>query len=618
MNLKATLRQHPAAAGSTLTREDIDEKHRWKLSDIYVDWDAWRADYERLETGIDEMAARKGTLGEGPQALLSALHLSDEVDRLAYTVYSYASLMLDEDVRRNEIDAKRQEVSLLFARAATATAWFHPEILAIGQKTIEGWLQENEELTVYRFLIEKLYRQQEHVLDEAQEKLLSYSGSFNGSPGEIYSMLSTADVKYPVITLERGEEVQLTYGRYYAILASERDQRDRAKAFVGLYETFEANVNTYAAIYNAICQRDWSRAQARNYSSCLSSALHNDDIPESVVDNLIETTRAGVAPLQRYYALRKRVLDLEEMHLYDGTLPLLETETRYEYDDAVERVMASISPLGDAYCERMQRAFDGRWIDVFETDGKRTGAYSAGVYGVHPYVLLNYNHTLDNVFTLAHEMGHTLHTVLANESQPFCYHDYTIFVAEVASTLNERLLLDHMLASTGDARERILLLQHAIDSIVGTFYSQVLFAAFELEAHRTVERGEPVTAQSLRELYSTLQSHWYGDGVTLDALYDSTWARIPHFYRSPFYVYQYATCFASSAQIFAEIQSVDGAAREKAVTRYLDLLRSGGSADPMVQLERAGVDLRRPEAVQAVIDQLDELVTRLEGEFARL
>jgi oligoendopeptidase F len=601
-----------------MSRGEVDEAHRWKLNDIYQDWEAWRVDYERLQKGIEEMAARKGSLGAGAESLLSALRLSDEVDRLAYTVYSYASLMLDEDVRRNEIDAKRQEVSLLFARAATATAWFQPEILAIGQETVEGWLETNEDLALYRFLIEKLFREQEHVLDEDQEKLLSYSGSFNGSPGEIYSMLSTADVKYPVITLERGEEVQLTYGRYYAILASERDQRDRAKAFAGLYETFEANVNTYAAIYNATCQRDWSRAQARNYGSCLSAALHSDDIPESVVENLIQTTRDGVGPLQRYYALRKRVLGLEEIHLYDGTLPLLETETRYEYEDAVERVMASIAPLGDAYRERMQQAFQGRWIDVFETEGKRTGAYSAGVYGVHPYVLLNYNHTLDNVFTLAHEMGHTLHTVLANETQPFCYHDYTIFVAEVASTLNERLLLDHMLAATSDARERILLLQHAIDSIVGTFYSQVLFAAFELEAHRTVERGEPVTAQSLKELYSGLQSQWYGEGVALDALYSSTWARIPHLYRSPFYVYQYATCFASSAQIFAEIQGTDGAARDKAVARYLDLLRSGGSADPMVQLERAGVDLRRPEAVKAVIDQLDELVTRLEGEFSRL
>jgi len=603
-------------AAATLDRDRIEERYKWDLSHIYPGWSRWEADLRRLEEGIERIAGLRGTLGKGPEELLFALRLNDEVDQLAYRVYYYPALMVDEDLRRNEIDARRQQVSLLFARAGTATSWFHPELLSIGLPTIRSWMDENEDLGLYRFLVEDLYRQQEHVLDADSERLLSFASSFNGSPSEVYSMLSSADVRFPVVELSDGREVQLTYSRYYALLSQERRQEDRAAAFRGLYETFEANINTYAALCNATCQRDWAQAQARRYGSCLEAALHGDAIPPAVVENLIETTREGVAPLQRYYELRRRALGLDEIHIYDGTLPLLEVDRRYDWEEAVEDVLASVAPLGGDYSKKLEEAFSRRWIDVFENEGKRSGAYSAPVYGVHPYVLLNFNHTLDNVFTVAHELGHTMHTVLSHESQPFCYAEYTIFVAEVASTLNERLLLDHMLQVRTDPRERILLLQHAIDSIVGTFYSQVLFAAFEVEAHRRVERGEPVTAESLKELYGGLQEHWYGAGVVQDDLYRSTWARIPHLYRSPYYVYQYATCFASSARLHAEILSGDR--REDAVRRYLELLRSGGSDHPMEQLKRAGVDLSRPETVQEVVHQLDGLVDELQSEFDRL
>ncbi len=608
----------PQLAGGALERSDIDLRYRWNLEDIYEDFDAWQKGMDRLEGLIEEMVTLKGTLGKGPEHLLRALRLNDEIDQLAYRVYNYASLKFDEDVRRNDIEARHQQVTLLFARAATQTSWFHPEILAIGRETIDRWLDENEDLALYRYVLRVLFRQQEHVLDEDKEKLLSYGASFNASPSEIYSMLSTADIRYPVLTLSNGEQVQLTYGRYYVILSRERNQEDRAKAFRGLYEAFAASRNTYAALYNATCQRDWANARARNYESCLQAVLHGDAIPESVVENLITTTREGVAPLHRYYALRKKVLQLDEIHLYDGTLSLVPSEKRYSYEEAVELVLESVRPLGEEYQRKVQTAFSERWIDVFETEGKRTGAYSTSVYGVHPYILLNYNDTLDNVFTIAHEMGHTIHTVLANESQPFCYSDYTIFVAEVASTLNERLLLDHMLKGSSDPRERILLLQHAIDSIVGTFYSQVLFAGFELEAHRRVERGEPVTAEVLEEIYGSMQEEWYGDEVDYDDLYRLTWARIPHLYRSPFYVYQYATCFASSAHIFSRIIQSEGKEREEAVTNYLDLLRAGGSDDSMELLKRAGVDLNRPEVVREIIEQFDALVDRLQREFDAL
>jgi len=392
-------------------------------------------------------------------------------------------------------------------------------------------------------------------------------------------------------------------------------QADRAAVFHTFYETFAANLNTYAALYNGVCQRDWFGAMARRYGTTLEAALDGNRIPTAVVERLIETTRAGVAPLQRYHRLRKRVLGLPSYHLYDTGIPLLQDDRRYAYDEAVQWVVASAAPLGSDYQERVRRVFEGRWVDIYENEGKRSGAYSAGVYGVHPYMLLNYNETLDDLFTLTHETGHTLHSLLSHETQPFTYASYTIFVAEVASTLAEGLLLDALLRSSSDAHERINLLQHAIDSIAGTFYTQVLFAEWELEAHRAAERGEPITADTLSERYFALLHHYYGDAIELDALYRITWARIPHFFQSPYYVYQYATSFAASAQLLRELRSSEGAAHAAAVERYLTLLRSGGNDYPIDQLLAAGVDLTRPEPTQAVVEELDRLVARLEAEI---
>jgi oligoendopeptidase F len=603
----------PAARGRE--RGDVPKRFKWNLGDIYPGWQEWEAAFQQLAGRIEEFAALKGTLASGPTALLRAFRLSDELGQLAYRVWYFPSLKYDEDQRDNTVNARRQQVQILFARWKQAAAWFNPELLAISLSTVRAWMDANPELRVYRFAIEDLYRQQEHVLDDKGEHLMSLASRLSGAPNDAYWSLSTADAKFPTITLTSGREVTVSYGQYRAILATERNQSDRERAFRALHETYRSSLNTYSSLYNGVCQRDWFNARARGYKTTLDAALHGDNIPTSVVENLIDTTRGGSEALRRYHRLRRKVLGVDRYSVYDFSIPLVEFDHRYPYDAVLDRIVTSVAPLGEAYQMTMRNGFSGGWIDVYENEGKRSGAYSAPVYGVHPYMLLNYNDTLDDVFTLAHEMGHSMHTLAANAAQPFIYSSYTIFVAEVPSTLSEALLLEHMLAVSTDPLERIVLLQHAIDNITSTFYTQVMFADFELKAHRLVEQDEPMTAEILNGLYLGLMQDYYGDSIDVDPLAAMTWARIPHFYNTPYYVYQYATCFASAARLAREIMEGPAEGRAAARQRYLDLLAAGGSDYPMELLRRAGVDLGKPETVRAVIDQLDGLVTRLEKEL---
>ncbi|HEY2905001.1 MAG TPA: oligoendopeptidase F, partial [Vicinamibacterales bacterium] len=606
------------AAPPLRERAAIDDRFKWNLAHIFESWEAWQASYSALQGKIAQYAGLQGTLAKGADELLAALKLADDIGQLTYKVWYFASLRYDEDQRDNQINAKRQQVQILFAKASQAMAWFNPELLAIPLPTVQQWLAANRELAVYRFVIEDLYRQQEHVLDEKGEHLLSLASRLSTTPNDAYAALSTADVKHPTIELSSGETVTLTYGQYRAILSTNRHQPDRARAFAAFHAVFDANVNTYASLYNAVLQRDWFHAQARGYASTLEAALHGNNIPPSVVENLITTTKAGTEPLRRYHRLRKRVLGLESYHTYDTTIPLVDLDRKYPYDDVLEWLPASVSALGAGYQRQLRDVLFGDWIDVYENPGKRSGAYSAPVYGVHPYMLLNYNDTLDAVFTLAHEMGHSMHTLLSNAHQPFVYSNYEIFVAEVPSTLSEALFLDYMLEHAGDDRERIVLLQHAIDGIASTFYTQVMFADYELQAHRLVEEGKPVTADALADIYFGLLKAYHGDAMDYDELSRVTWARIPHFYSTPYYVYQYATCFASSAELIKQLSSETVGNRAATIERYLTLLKSGGSDHPMTLLKRAGVDLSRPETVRAVVDQLDRLVTQLESAIDKL
>jgi oligoendopeptidase F len=608
-----TVTHEPPQARSR-RREEIPDRFKWNLNDIFNSWTDWEAAYKRLEAGIDSYAALKGTLSQGPERLLAAFRLSEELGQLAYRVWYYPSLQYDQDQRDNTVNARRQQVQILFARWKQAESWFNPELLQIPLERVRQWMDQESDLRIYRFAIEDLYRQQEHVLDESGERLMSLAARLAASPNDAYWALSTADAKFPSITLSNGETVTVSYGQYRAILATRREQADREKAFTALHETYRASLNTYATLYNAVCQRDWFHARARGYKSTLEAALHGDNIPTSVVENLIETTRAGVGPLRRYHQLRRRLLGLPGYHVYDFSIPLVSFDKKYHYEDVLDWIIESVAPLGTDYQTRLRTGFGGGWIDVYENDGKRSGAYSAPVYGTHPYMLLNYTDTLDDVFTTAHEMGHSMHTILSHETQPFIYSNYTIFVAEVPSTLSEALLLEYMLTHSTDPIERIVLLQHAIDNITGTFYTQVLFADYELRAHRLAEQDQPITAEILTETYTQLLKDYYGDAVDLNALTGLTWSRIPHFFNSPYYVYQYATCFASAARIAQEIMA-GGATAERERERYLTLLQSGGNDYPMEQLRKAGVDLSQPDTVRAVVDQLDNLVTRLEGEL---
>ncbi len=604
-----------AAPALVPLRESIPEHHLWNLDAIFPDWTAWEAALRELEERIVGFKAFEGTLAQGGDRLLAALREQDLIGQLSHKVWYFASLTLDQDQRDNEASGRRQRVQIVFARLGQATSWFNPELLRVPQETVQEWLDGSEELARYRFVIEDLFRQQAHVLDEAGEQLLALSSRLNGMPRDAYEALSTADAKFATITLSTGEHVQVSYGQYRRLLATCRRQDDRRAAYDALYDTYGASLNTYATLYNGVLQRDWFEARARGYDTTLEAALFGNAIPSAVVRNLIHETKSGVGPFRRYHALRKRVLGLDAYHVFDGYVPLVNDDQRYAYDDVQAWIIESMAPLGADYQRRVREAFDGRWIDVYENQGKRSGAYSAPVYGAHPYMLLNYNDTLDAVFTLAHEMGHSIHTLLSHETQPFVYAGYTIFVAEVPSTLSEALLLEFMLARAATREERVVLLQHAIDGIAGTFYNQVLFADFELEAHGMVERDEPVTADTLNDLYERLLGEYWGDVLAPDPRARLTWARIPHFFQSPYYVYQYATCFASTAKLMEEIGGANAAAREAAVGRYLDLLRAGGSAHPMTLLQRAGVDLSRPDTVRAVVTQLDGLVTRLEGEL---
>jgi oligoendopeptidase F len=601
------------AAPPLRERTAIDDRFKWNLAHIFESWDAWKAAYAALEEKIGRYASLQGTLSKGGDALLATLKLADDIGQLTYKVWYFASLRYDEDQRDNQVNAQRQQVQILFAKAGQAMAWFNPELLAIPLPTVQEWLAANPDLAVYRFVIEDLYRQQEHVLDQKGEHLLSLSSRFSTSPNDAYAALSTADLKHPAVELASGEKVTLTYGQYRAILATNRHQPDRARAFAAYHAVYDASLNTYASLYNAVLQRDWFHAQARGYASTLEAALHGNNIPTSVVENLIVATKAGTEPLRRYHRLRKRVLGLDSYHTYDTTIPLVDFDRKYPYDDVLAWLPASVAPLGQPYQRQLREVLFGDWIDVYENPGKRSGAYSAPVYGVHPYMLLNYNDTLDAVFTLAHEMGHSMHTLLSNAHQPFVYSNYEIFVAEVPSTLSEALFLEYMLEHAADDRERIVLLQHAIDGIAATFYTQVLFADYELQAHRLVEEGKPVTADALSETYFGLLKAYHGDAMDYDELSRVTWARIPHFYSTPYYVYQYATCFASSAELMQQLTGADNSGRGAAVERYLTLLKSGGSDHPMTLLKRAGVDLSRPETVRAVVDRLDRLVTQLEA-----
>ena len=597
-------------------RDNIGQEYKWNLSDIYENYSAWEKDFEKVGELKGELAKFKGQF-ENEGKLLEFFQKQEEMDKISYKLYRYPQLARDLNSSDKEAVEHLQKVQFLFAEISTELSWVNSELVD-NRENIEKWI-EKKEFDDYRFGLKNLFRLQKHILEEKESKLLSYYSSFFSAPRSIYSEVTVTDVEWPQVTLSSGEKVDVTPANYSKILSTNRNQEDRKTMFQTFYTIYEKKKNTIAAIYNSILQKGIASKKAYNYDSFLLSHLESDNIPEEIYLNLVNTAKNNTKPLQRYLKLRKKILGLEKYYNFDGSINLIEFDKEYEYDDAKEIVLNSVAPLGKDYVEKMKKAISEGWLDVFEAKGKRTGAYSAGVYGVHPYMLLNYNKTLDSVFTLAHELGHTLHTLYSDENQPFSMADYTIFVAEVASTFNERLLLDYMLENTNDPKERIALLEQEIGNIVGTFYFQALLADYEYQAHKLAEAGEPITAEVLSKIMEDLFDKYYGDIIEKDDLIYIFWARVPHFFNSPFYVYQYATCFASSAILYEKmINSSDESKRKETLDKYIQLLSSGGNDFPMEQLKKAGVDLSKIETIEAVAKQFDLLLDKLEVEIGKL
>ena len=598
-----------------MERKDIPKEYKWNLSDIYENYEKWNEDLEKMEKIQKELVKFKGKF-DNEDKLLEFLKKQEESEKIAYKLYRYPQLARDLDSSDKEATENMQKIQFLFAKMGTELSWVNPELIE-NRENIEKWIQKKE-FSDYRFGLENLFRLQSHVLNEDKSKLLSYYSSYFSAPRSIYSEITVTDVDWPLIKLNNGKEIQATAANYSKVVSTNRNQEDRKLIFENYYGVFEKRKNTIAAIYNSILQKNIASSKAYNYKSFLSSALEDNNIPEDIYLNLINTAKENTAPLKRYIKLRKEILGLSEYHNYDGSINLVKFDKEYEYDDAKKIVLNSIEPLGKDYTKKMENAISQGWLDVFETQGKRSGAYSAGVYGVHPYMLLNYNKTLDSVFTLAHELGHTLHTLYSQENQPFSTSDYTIFVAEVASTFNERLLLDYMLEKTQDPTEKIALLEQEIRNVTGTFYFQALLADYEYQAHKLAETGQPITADVLSKITEDLFYTYYGDEIEKDELLSIFWSRVPHFFNSPFYVYQYATCFASSAILYDKvIKDEDENARKKALKRYIELLSSGGNDFPMNQLKKAGVDLSKKSTIEAVSKQLDGLLDKLENEIKK-
>jgi oligoendopeptidase F len=607
-----------AAQKMSLVRDSIPEQYKWDLSPIYPSWEAWEADIPKVEALIENYKSLQGTLANGPDAFLKVFKSREEMDILLRQVSAFAGLSRATDVRDSDLAARAQRRQVLRSKAKMAKTWFKPELLTLDWDQLQQWIKENPELAIYSYEIENEFRRKQHTLDEEQEKLLSYFSTFYDSPEDIYSVLTTADIKYPTIQLANGEEIVLTEGNYSNILNTNRNEQDRAHGFKSFLSLYGDNAHTHTAIYKAVLQRDWAIAQARRYKSTLESYLDEDNIPTVIYENLMETVKKGSAGVRRYFDLKKKVMQQEAHHIYDRYVPIIDFDPSYKYDDIIDWIIASVEPFGPEYQAQVRWAFDNRWIDVYENEGKYTGGFCSDVYGVHPYILVNYNETAREMFTVAHEMGHALHTVLAEENQPYATTDYPIFVAEVAAIADEQMLLHYLLEKTDDPRERIYLLQYTLDAMRATFYRQLLFADFEWRAHQLVENDQPVTAESLYDLYMNVVDDFYGESMVRDSLLGYYWSAVPHFHESPYYVYKYATSYAAATHLIGEIFSDDEIKSKDAVVRLMNLQKAGGSDYPMELLKKAGVDMSLSETYQAIIDLTNELVTQLEKELARL
>ncbi|HEX3015852.1 MAG TPA: oligoendopeptidase F [Desulfobacteria bacterium] len=588
-------------------REEIPSEDKWRLEDIYADDQHWEQDFQKLKELITKVNRFKGTLQQ-PGQLLGALRLQDEIGQLNERVFVYARMGRDEDNANPVYQTLTDRANSLSVEASAALAFLVPEILAIPEAMLKDLFDQDSELSLYRHFIDEITRVRPHVLSVTEEQLLAQAGELADAPQNIFTMLNNADLKFPYIQGEQGNNVELTKGRYTTFLES-KDRRVRHDAFHALYATYGAQQNTLAATLNASVKKDVFYARVHKYRSALEAALDNDNLPLTVYDNLIEAVHANLGPLHRYVAVRKKALELADIHMYDLYTPLVrEIEMKIPYREALRQVEEGLAPLGQEYLAILKQGFASGWIDVRENQGKTSGAYSWGAYVTHPYVLLNWQDNVNNLFTVAHEMGHSLHTYYSNKSQPYVYAGYKIFVAEVASTVNESLLMQHMLRQTTDKQTRLYLLNYYLEQFRGTIYRQTMFAEFEKDVHARIEAGEALTVDSLNKVYHDLNVTYYGPDIVVDPEIDLEWARIPHFYTN-FYVYKYATGFSAATALSQQILN-EG---EPAVKRYLEFLKGGSSDYPANLLRKAGVDMTTPEPVTAALKVFADTVAELES-----
>lgn len=588
-------------------RSEVKEEYTWDVSAMYASKAAWEADLKEVVKIVSDLAKLEGSVMASAEKLLTALELGARAEQKIDLAFNYAERLFDQDQKNTEHQAMSQKMYGVVTDYQSRTAFVVPEILAADKATLAQYFAEKKELELYRGLVDEILRTKEHVLSAEMEKLVAMTGEMAQTPEQVYSIINNADLIYPEIDDENGEKVRLSHGNFVPFEES-GDRRVRQDAFEAFYSIYKQFAGTIAGLYNGQVKQQIFYAKARNYASTLEAAVDANNVPSKVYRNLVETVNANMDKMHRYVKLRKKCLGVDELHMYDVYTPMIaDAAKKVSYDEAKETVLKALAPLGEDYVATVKEGFENRWIDVYENEGKRSGAYSAGAFGTHPYVLLNYNDTLDNMFTLAHEMGHAMHSWYSNANQPYIYSQYKIFVAEVASTCNEILLMEYLLANTTDKKERAYLLNHYLDSFKGTVYRQTMFAEFEMKSNQMAEAGESLNAENLCKLYYGLNQKYFGEDMVSDPQIAYEWARIPHFYYN-FYVYQYATSFSAAVAIAHGILE-EGA---PAVERYKKFLSGGCSMSPVDLLKQVGINMEEPKPIQDALDVFGKVLDEIE------
>ena len=588
-------------------RSEVDVELTWKLEDIFASESEWEKALSEAMSLADEIAGFTGMVGESADTLYKVLDTYEKCCLKIHLVYGYAFKMRDVDTTSTYAQTLYSKVMSADVEVSEKIAFMEPEIIAVDEETMNQFYTEKPELNKYKIFITEVRRGKEHSLSPELEKLLAGANELADLPYEVFATLDNADLKFPEITNEKGEKIQITNGRFVPLEES-KDRRVRKEVFEKYYETYGNFKNTSASLYAGQVKQLMFYARARKYSSTLEAAVDGNNVSPEVYKNLVEAVNDNLDKMHRYVRLRKKLLELDELHMYDIYVPIVKDyDAKYTIEEAKELVLKAVEPLGTNYVNLIRKAFAERWIDVVENEGKRNGAYSSGVYGVHPFVLLNFNGTLDNVFTLAHEMGHAMHSYFSNEAQNFLDSRYRIFVAEVASTTNEVLLMEYMLKNAKDDKERAYLLNHYMDSFKGTVFRQTMFAEFEKTSNEMAEAGEPLTHENLTELYLNLNKKYYGEAMISDDLIGYEWMRIPHFYYN-FYVYQYATGFSAAVAIANRVLK-EG---ETAVNDYMKFLQSGCTKDPVSLLRIAGVDMATKEPINSALKVFERVIEEME------